>query len=568
MEWKRRDRTVWTLEDLIERNTGMRAEEFLNPKKEPFVPGLADAAELAARCIWNEMPIKIVGDYDADGICGTAILRMVIEEASGIRPEVRIPKRFSEGYGLSMNIIDETDEGLLIAVDNGITAIEQIREAKRKGIKVIIIDHHLPVKAGVLPDADVIVDPHAKEGAEFKGYCGAALAYRFAKELLPDSRRLTEMLVLASIATVTDVVPLTGDNRNILIEGLEAANIRKVTPGLKVLFDKMGLESITEEDYAYRIGPVLNASGRLMDDGPGEVLRLLTSCPCENAEPYESIKELEQLAWRAIQRNVKRQEMVKQSKEEACRLIEEQRLEDTCPLVLYDSRCSEGIMGIVAGELAEEYGTPAIVFTDSAVPGILKGSGRTYGEVDLKHMLDASSGCLLAYGGHSEAAGMKIRRKELGKFIASASSYLDDGGFQTKRNRAFRYYDIEIQPEEIPVYLEELKRYAPYGKGNPKPEFLVRGFESIPAAGKFFQYMGKSSQHIKIRGQHANAIGFGLSSVYKCAGEPKRMDLIGTLSERTDCYGRKDVQIIISDFRKAAEKKTEAFHMLERILAY
>lgn len=119
----------------------------------------------------------------------------------------------------------------------------------------------------------------------------------------------------------------------------------------------------------------------------------------------------------------------------------------------------------------------------------------------------------------------------LEEFIASVSAYLDDGGFQTKRSRDFRYYDIEIRPKEIPVYLEELKRYAPYGKGNPKPGVLVRGFESMPVSGRFFQCMGK-------------------------------------LSERTDCYGRKDVQIIISDFRRAAEKKTDTFHMLERILAY
>ena len=266
-EWKSNNYN--NVRQIVEAHTHMSAEEFLYPQKDPYLHGLKEAVQFVKLKLRHKVPVHIVGDYDVDGEMSTAILELALETFGGYPVHVRLPRRFSEGYGLSMKIIDEISDGLIITVDNGIAALEQVKAAKAKGLSVVVIDHHLPVRNPdteeiILPEADYVIDPKAIEGSMFSEYCGAGLAYRFAKALLTEEHPImNNLLVFASIATVTDMVPLIGDNRTIVKEGLKHINQRDVTFGLQILLDRLKLNHVTEEDYGFLIGPVMNASGRM-----------------------------------------------------------------------------------------------------------------------------------------------------------------------------------------------------------------------------------------------------------------------------------------------------------------
>lgn len=250
-----------SIAEVIERNTSVKAEEFvLLSEKEPFIKNLKETVEL----ILNNKgkPFHIVGDYDTDAICATAIMEAGLRRG-GIHASTRLPKRFSEGYGLSKKIIDEIDSGVIITVDNGIAAHDAIKAAKEKGLIVIVTDHHLAPEnengIQIFPPADIIVDPAVENESEFHAYCGAAVAYRIVKELAP-AFDMTSLMILASIATVADVMPLVGANRKLVIDGLKAVNSGKGVTGLRVLLQKIKLTShITEDDYGFKLGPIFNA---------------------------------------------------------------------------------------------------------------------------------------------------------------------------------------------------------------------------------------------------------------------------------------------------------------------
>ena len=211
-----------TVREFIEKTHGKDADNFLHPEKNPEIPQLKEAVQYFKRCAEAHMPVTIIGDYDADGIMASTIMKIGLSRY-GVDAKVRIPRRFSEGYGLSEKIIDEIKEGLVITVDNGIAAITAIRKAKEKGLSVIVTDHHLPKKEEgkvSLPPADHIIDPWAYLDAEYTGYCGAGIAYRFIKELLL-GQNTDDLKVLAAIATVADVMDITGANWVLVKEGLD-----------------------------------------------------------------------------------------------------------------------------------------------------------------------------------------------------------------------------------------------------------------------------------------------------------------------------------------------------------
>lgn len=197
-EWKSNNYN--NVRQIVEAHTHMSAEEFLYPQKDPYLHGLKEAVQFVKLKLRHKVPVHIVGDYDVDGEMSTAILELALETFGGYPVHVRLPRRFSEGYGLSMKIIDEISDGLIITVDNGIAALEQVKAAKAKGLSVVVIDHHLPVRNPdteeiILPEADYVIDPKAIEGSMFSEYCGAGLAYRFAKTwlhrlLIPPIRNL------------------------------------------------------------------------------------------------------------------------------------------------------------------------------------------------------------------------------------------------------------------------------------------------------------------------------------------------------------------------------------------
>lgn len=561
MKWIKKD-SASSIAEVVERNTHLSIQDFLNPGKDPYLTNLTEAVDFIKKEIAKGTKISIIGDYDCDGITSSTILSLAIKEASGTEPHVRIPRRFSEGYGLSMKIIDEIDDGLIVTVDNGITAIEQIKEAKKKGLKVVVIDHHLPVTDTILPDADVILDPHAIPGSAFIDYCGAGLAYRVAKLLIPNHPLLTSLCALASIGTVADVMPLVGDNRIIVMNGMAAINARNVTTGLRMLLEEMKIEWVTEGDYGFKLGPVMNAAGRLSDDGPMDVVQVLKTNfdILDNAERLEALRNNVK---KLVQNNEKRRELVRVSMRETEQLMEKEILRR--PIVLYSPNFSEGIIGIIAGQLAEKYCTPAIVFTDSKTKGVLKGSGRTYGTVHLKELLDSVSEYLVGYGGHAGAAGLSVEYKNLHDFKVALNEKLKGVDFGVDRDTCL--YDLEIPVTEVAKYIRELNKYAPYGEGNPQIRFKVTDFSCSPVNGKFTKAMGPHLEHIKFYGKDISAVGFDLSERYRKDGEPRVLDFLGMLSNNY-YKGRAYPQIEVIDYKKIEQKKSELNRSLEDLLVF
>ena len=498
-EYTKRD-SCMTMEEVIERNTGMSLKAFLTPQPNPYIHNMDRAVEFFKKKVNDAaeekeiLQIKIVGDYDADGMNASAILYDAIISylkanslAEYAEVSVRLPRRYSEGYGLSKKIIDESESGLIITVDNGIAAIDAIKKAKDKGIDVIILDHHLSGEE--LPCADIIVDPHCEGMSTFKHYCGAGLAYRFAEMLITNKDLLDKLLVLAGIATVADVVPLIGANRYLVRQSLKLINRGIATSGVLALVRKMRLEKITAEDYGYKIGPVCNASGRLLDDGAMDIFHLLSQELDVFALDYdEQLLKLHALADTVIERNVDRRSITEEALERSDALISQQCLADDAVYIIYDTQVSEGVMGIVAGKLAEKYMRPVIVFAHAQDGEKLKGSGRTYGNIHLKNqVLDPCKEYFFAYGGHAGAAGMTIPEKNLMLFRNKVRKLDIPVLYREKRI----LYDLEVTKEEIPELYEKMEFFAPFGEGNPEPVFFIRNLELSPVRGKFYEQNGK-----------------------------------------------------------------------------
>lgn len=561
-DWKRRG-SYETITDVIFGRKHVTEEDILYPETDPYIWKLDEAATLIRNCLEEKMDISIVGDYDCDGMMAASILKLYFEEA-GVKPYVRLPRRFSEGYGLSTKIIDEIESGLVITVDNGIRASEAVKKAKEKGLLVVVTDHH----EGSMEDisADVVVDPHMKEDSfsAYINYCGASLAYRLGKAVFPKSRLHKKAEVLAGIATVADVVPLIGDNRNIVRNSLKMLNAMIVPKGMRLLLEEIGKEHFDEGDYGFTLGPIMNASGRLLDNGPNDIVRLVTTDRELRSNPALRT-EMELLVKELISRNETRKELAKRYQEEAKGIIDSLKLNEKDNfLVLRISDCPEGIIGIIAGRVAEDYQRPCIIFSDSSVPGVLKGSGRTAGGVHLKKALDECADLILKYGGHAGAAGLSIAEENLVHLRNALNKTMERLDF-TVGDGELRY-DLEITEKDIWTMLKEQEIYAPFGEGNRKPVFLIKGYELLPdpTTGEWVRYLGKDKTTMKFTGRRSTCIGFDIASTYEAMGSPKTMDILGTLSF-SYIRGRKYAQVEIIDcvaIDKHMDKKTAALESL------
>lgn len=515
-----------SLREVVEQNTGIPVHAFIQRSKEPWIKNLQEAVK---RIQSAKHPVTVVGDYDADGICASVIMAYGLYMA-GIPFRVRLPHRFSEGYGLSEKIIDEISQGTVLTVDNGIAAHAAIKKAKEKGLKVVVTDHHLPVRdAGgniILPDADVVVDPAAEQESEWHDYCGAAVAYRFVKELLGGD--VQELKVLASIATVADIMPLHGPNRDLVADGLDLLNSGHAVPGLKKLVETMNLSHINEEDYGFGIGPVFNASGRLYDDGAENVVKTLM-LSSGNADLEKRLEDL-------LETNQERKALT-----EAAVKAAEDAYAGERPIVIFNPDIGEGIIGLVAGKFCEKYQCPVVCFTRSH-NGMLKGSGRSIPGIHLKQVLDRIQDVLVGYGGHEGAAGLSIMEKDLEKFKDAFSKACGDIPPYT----ADVFYDLEISQGSLAEAGQEQKQYAPYGCGNPKPVYRVK-LNVNPNGLR----ITKDGKHLTYWEPGFKFIGFGMAEKFKNLveekGYPKILDCIGQITE--DWYNDKlSYQMQLIDF--------------------
>ena len=455
--------------------------------------GLSGEVELMRNSIIKGEKILIVGDYDVDGVISTYVLYIAISKCGG-NVSFHIPDRIKEGYGINESIIKKASEDnidIIITCDNGIAAIEQVKLAKELGIKVIITDHHdVPfieednVRKYVVPEADYVLNPKQENcNYEFDKICGAGVAYKFVqclyKEFNIPNEELYDLIQYVAIATVCDVVDLVSENRILVKEGLKRIN-NTSNIGLRALFKETGLEGkeITVYSLGFVIGPSINASGRL--EQAEWALKLLIT---------KDKNEAEELAKKLNELNKDRQELTQTGLEEAIKIIEENNMAKDKVLVVYLEDVHESIAGIIAGRIREKYNLPTIILT-KAHEGA-KGSGRSIEEYNMFEELLKCKDLLGKFGGHPMAAGMSIPSENIDKF-------------REKLNEVTTLSDEDIIPKvsidmPLPInkinykLIDEIALLEPYGKGNPKPNFAVKGL-MVKAA----RILGKNNNVLKL----------------------------------------------------------------------
>ncbi len=547
--WQKRGNATTILEAILARAEASEGE-LLSPCPVPpeAIDGIPAAADLIVRCaLQGDMPVVIVGDYDADGVTATAILVKLLHHF-GVSPRAIIPRRFTNGYGITHSLVEGISHSLLITVDNGIAAVEPIQAAKAAGNVVLILDHHLP--QAELPPADVIVDPHLHpERNGYEHYCGAGLAYKLAEYLCREASSqekkdlFFDLLVLACLGTLADVMPLTGDNRRLVMSGLTVINrdswYRQLSPGLKSVLD-LSPRPYTEDTIKFQTAPILNATGRLFDAGSASVLKaLITTEPTAAAGYAAKMKAI----------NQRRKDLVAQwlaAVEEAAAGQEE------APILLV--RCQgipEGIVGIVAGKLSEAHQRPAFVFSDIAsAPGLLRGSGRTYGDFDLSPLIPVVTPFAESAGGHAGAAGITVSEGQYGPMGQAITQWAQDNRPPAADDTL--YYDLDVTEADLPAVLSVLKAHAPYGPGAEKPVLALRGLRLQTRGGQCYRLMGKGHEHLKLFGQVSDAVGFDLTAAYLDLGCPGTVDLLGVVEEN-QFLGKTSLQFQFHAIRPCVE---------------
>ena len=445
--------------------------------RDPHEIGEIDkAADIIAASIRAGERIRIIGDYDVDGICSTYILYRGLLAAGAKNPDYMLPDRISDGYGLNENLIRRATEDsidLILTCDNGIRAIDEITLANELGIRVVVTDHHESKKDAdgreILPDAAAVVDPK-KEGdpCTFSSICGAVVAYKFLQvlfERIPVAEAdalFEEFLVFAAFATNCDVMPLVDENRILMKEGLRriAACPNK---GLLALIRSCRLDpqALRASDFGFYLGPKLNATGRLST--AARALELLMAQTEEDAVRIAG--DLDAL-------NEERKELEARGVDKANAVYEEKGYDRDKILVIYLPDIHESLAGIIAGRIRERYDKPAIILTDAAEEGLVKGSGRAVPQYDMYAGLSATEDLFLRFGGHEQAAGLTLKKEHIDTLRSRLNA--DCTLSETDLEQTLRI-DMEMPmsyaTEELARQFEILE---PCGKGNPRPLFAAR----------------------------------------------------------------------------------------------
>lgn len=503
--------------------------------------GAEQAARLIHGAVDNNEKICVFGDYDADGVCACAILARYLD---GLGADVMcfLPSR-TDGYGLNADAVEKMHAAgvrLLITVDNGITAVNEVALAKKLGMTVVVTDHHLP--GPELPDADALFDPHLMpETPEYTGLfralCGAGVALYLCCVLegAPVEELCEYFGDLAAVATVADMMPLTGDNRALVQLGLEKLEAGD-NPGLRQLMAAAGLEGapVTSEMVAFQLAPRLNAAGRIQT--PEVALRLLL---CEDEEEAAVLAEqLEQLSAR-------RKQLEQQGMADVVRLLTAQPEQMKEPvLVLCADSWHEGILGILAARVSRQYGKPAVLLRDEN--GLCTGSARSVGEFNIHSALHSCAGLLERFGGHSGAAGLTVTRENLPAFRQSLCDYARK---QIHQLVPPLFIDAELHADELMLdTVYRLDTLAPFGKGNERPVFFIR---DVQVAAVYPLSDGKYTKFSFLKNDAAfSAVCFSISEACCPFLKGDRVHIALCLEEN-EYEGRKSLSIRLQDIRRS-----------------
>ncbi|PWU68374.1 single-stranded-DNA-specific exonuclease RecJ [Gracilibacillus dipsosauri] len=520
---------------------GLKSEkeihDFLQPNLENLHdPSLFSTIESAVNRVEKAIElgesILVYGDYDADGVTSTTVMVEALRE-KGAMCDYYIPNRFTEGYGPNKAAFQEIHRQgfqLIITVDNGIAGTEEIAYANELGMDVIITDHHEVQEE--LPDALAIIHPKCAEDYPFKELAGVGVAFKFATQLLGYFPK--KFLDLVAIGTIADLVPLVGENRVLVSYGLkEMATTERI--GLQALKKQCSIDGqVTEEDIGFRIGPRLNAVGRLQDANIAVDLLLAT----DQEEAEELVQYVQEL-------NKERQKIVANIAEEAIELLEQSgNTEEMDVLVVAKEGWNQGVLGIVASRLVQTYHRPAIVLAIDPELETAKGSARSIEGFDLFKNGMEHKDLFTHFGGHAQAAGMTLPRKNIEPLRKAldqqAKTILTEEDFkpQLKIDATIPLKDIDI------AVIKELEQLAPFGMNNPKPNLHI---EATPIE---LRQIGATKNHLKVKLEQAgtvmDGIGFGLGAFFHQLSKESKLEAVVEL-QINEWNGIRKPQVFLKD---------------------
>ncbi len=544
----------------IIRNRGIKEPEqmemYLNGNRGDLHDGflmkdMEKGIRLLAEKIAKKARIRIIGDYDVDGVSSIYILTKGLQTL-GADADYVVPHRVADGYGINEHLIQAAyDAGVdtIITCDNGIAAVEQIAFAKSLGMTVVVTDHHDirfeeqdGVKTFIIPAADAVINPKQADCPyPFKGLCGAAVAYKLmqclytylnSRQALPD-----EFLEMAAVATVGDVMDLQGENRILVKEGLKLLNHTRI-PGLRSLMELNGIGEggLSAYHIGFVLGPCLNASGRL-DSADYSVKLLMT----------DKKSEADRLAGDLKAFNDERKNLTVKQTEEAVSQVETSGLKQDNVLVVYLQNCHESIAGIIAGRLREQYYKPVLVLTN-AEEG-LKGSGRSIEGYNMFEKLLEVSDLMTKFGGHPMAAGVSLPKENLEEFRRRLN---ENAGLTEETLTPVEWIDVPMPVSYITEELiSQFERLEPFGKGNEKPLFADRNLSISRIA-----LIGKNKNVLKMNltdagGYCVEAVWFHAEEnaldVWRCGDNV----LVLYYPSVNEYNGKRTIQIVIKEMRKS-----------------
>lgn len=506
------------------------------------------AVKIIKEKVSEKAKIRIIGDYDIDGVMSTyVLLRGLIRIGADV--DTYIPDRVADGYGIHEHLINRAEEDkvdTILTCDNGIAAVSEIQFAKEKGMTVIVTDHHeIPYKETengrkiILPPADAILNPKQQDCPyPSKNLCGAVVAFKLISALYEEfcvpGEELEDFYELAAIATVGDVMDLQGENRILVKEGLKRLK-NTGNPGLRELIRVNGLEDskITAYHVGFVLGPCINASGRL--DTAARSLALLNA---------ENQGEAAKLAGDLTALNQSRKSLTEEGKEAAIHQVENTDLKNDRVLVIYLPDCHESIAGIIAGRIREKYHKPTFVLTKGE--NSAKGSGRSIEAYSMYEELVRCADLLIQFGGHPMAAGLSIEEKNIEKF-------------RRRLNQNCSLTEEDLQPKiviDVPMpisyitknLIRQIALLEPFGKGNTKPLFAQKGLKVLDAV-----VVGRNRNVAKVRlmdpqGTVMDGVYFGEADEFVRFIKDRSSVSVTYYPEINQFRGREDIQIVIQNY--------------------
>ena len=528
--------------------TESAAKRFFRPQLADLInPFLMKDMDIAVDRLNDAMGRKerilVYGDYDVDGCTAVALVyKFLLQFYSNI--EYYIPDRYDEGYGVSKKGIDYAKEQgvkLIIILDCGIKAIDEIAYAKEQGIDFIICDHHVPDEK--LPDAVAILNPKREDDPyPFKDLCGCGVGFKFMQAFAKNNgipfSRLIPLLDLCAASIAADIVPVVDENRILAFHGLKQLN-QNPSVGLKAIIDICGLNNreLSMSDIIFKIGPRINASGR-MENGRESVDLLVEKDLGMALRMAKHINEY----------NEQRKDIDKQMTEEANQIVA--RLENQkhqSSIVLYDENWKKGVIGIVASRLTEIYVRPTVVLTRDG--DLATGSARSVAGFDIYSAIKSCRDLLMNFGGHTYAAGLTLRWDDVKEFRRRFQQYVEEH-IRPEHTEATLNIDAVIDFRDITKKMHsELKKFGPFGPGNPKPLFCTKDVYDFGTS----KVVGREQEHIKLElvdsksNNVMNGIAFGQSASARYIKSKRSFDIAYTIEDNV--FKHNDVQLQIEDIR-------------------